>query len=247
MAEEEGFIDGPNGRLAWRRVGGTAPGVFWLSGFRSTMTGTKASFLADWAAGTGRAYVRFDYSGHGASEGRFEDGSISAWTADALAAFDALTEGPQILVGSSMGGWVAALLALRRAARTAGAVFIAPAPDFTEELVWKELSAAQRQTLMDAGRIEIPSPYFEEPNLFTRTMIEDGRRNLVLGGPVAIAAPVRILQGMADKDVPWSHAARFAALLAADDLTLTLVKKGDHSLSAPADLARLARAIEEVS
>ena len=245
--EDFAFIDGPNGRLAYRRIAGLIPGIVWLGGFRSDMTGTKASYLADWATKEGRSFLRFDYSGHGASDGDFEDGSISAWLADALAAFDALTEGPQILVGSSMGAWIATLLALRRPARIAGIVFIAPAPDFTEELIWPSLGEEARRTLIAEGRIVKPSAYADEPTIITRRLIEDGRKHLVLGTRIAIAAPIRILHGMADPDVPWRHALRFADAIASEDLTVTLIKGGDHRLSTERELARLAASIRSLS
>lgn len=240
------FLAGPNGRLAYERLAGAAPGIVWLGGFKSDMTGTKAGFLAGWARKKARAFLRFDYSGHGASEGVFEEGCVSAWTADALAAFDALTQGPQILVGSSMGGWIASLVALERPGRVAGIVFIAPAPDFTEELMWKTMSEAERERLMREGRIEEPSQYADEPTVITKKLIEDGRKNLILGGPVSIHCPVRILQGMADPDVPWRHALRFAEALESKDVAITLTKTGDHRLSTPADLERIAKALEDL-
>ena len=247
MAElfEPAYFRGPHGRLAYEKIEGEGPGVVWLGGFASDMTGTKASFLASWARRKSRAFLRFDYSGHGASDGAFEEGSISDWTADALALFDALTEGPQILVGSSMGAWIASLLGLARPERIAGAVFIAPAPDFTEDLLWEKLSGKDRERLIAEGRIEEPSPYGGS-TVLTLKMIEDGRRNLVLQKGVAIAGPVRILQGMADCDVPWTHAIRFAEKIDSSDIEITLTKAGDHRLSTPADLERLRRAVEDV-
>jgi len=242
------YIDGPRGRIAYRRRDAAKderrPGVVWLGGFRSDMLGSKAAALDAWAAETGRAFLRFDYSGHGESDGAFEDGSIGEWADDALAAFDALTAGPQILVGSSMGGWIAALLAKQRPERLAAIVFIAPAPDFTEALMWPALTEAQRETIMAAGRLETPSAYAEEPQVITRKLIEDGRRRLVMTGCVPIRVPVRILQGMKDEDVPWRHAVRFAEQIESDDVVLTLVKNGDHRLSGPADLERLRATLE---
>lgn len=243
MVSHRQFVNGPTGQIACARQDGRGPGVVFFGGFASDMTGTKACFLADWAAHANRAFLRFDYSGHGASEGRFEDGSISRWTADALAAFDALTEGPQILVGSSMGGWIASLLALRRSERIAACVFIAPAPDFTEELMWRSMDEDARDRLMREGRIEEPSPY-GGTTVITKMLIEDGRRNLILEGPIAIRCPVRILQGMKDEDVPYAHALRFAAQIVSTDLEATLIKNGDHRLSSPAELERLKRTVE---
>jgi pimeloyl-ACP methyl ester carboxylesterase len=236
------FHEGPNGALAYLRQPGRGPGLFWLGGFSSDMSGTKADFLGDWAAREGRAFLRFDYSGHGLSAGRFEDGTIGGWLADALSIFDAQAEGPQILVGSSMGGWIAALLALRRKARIAGLVLIAPAPDFTEALVLSGLSPADRTRLFAEGRLELASPYGGK-TVFTGRLIEEGRGHLLLGGPIDILCPVRILQGMKDEEVPYPHALRFAALLASRDVEVTLVKEGGHRLSEPADLDRLVRTV----
>jgi pimeloyl-ACP methyl ester carboxylesterase len=239
VAEIAGFHDGPNARLAFRRIKGAGPGLVWLGGFKSDMTGTKAGHLARWAAQDGRAFLRFDYSGHGASAGAFEDGTISRWLADALAVFDAETDGPQVLIGSSMGGWIAALLALRRPARIKACVFIAPAPDFTEELMWNAMTGPERDAILTRGRLVEASPYSDEPTIITRALIEDGRKHLLLGGPIDIACPVRILQGMADPDVPYHHALRFAECLTADDVEITLLKSGDHRLSKPHELAAL--------
>lgn len=238
------YIDGPNGRIAYRRRDGGGPGVVWLGGFRSDMLGTKAGFLDSWARDRGRSFLRFDYSGHGESDGAFEDGTIGAWTADALAAFDALTYGPQILVGSSMGAWTASLLALKRSQRIAAAVFIAPAPDFTEDLMWPSFSDEQRETILRDGKLELASDYSDEPEIITKKLIEDGRNNLVMTGPVPIRCPVRILQGMRDDAVPWQHAVRFGAMLESEDVEIHLTKSGDHRLSEPKDLKRLAAVLD---
>ncbi len=247
MIEELGTIEGPNGRLAFRRIEGSGPTVVWFGGFKSDMTGTKAEALAAWAAGARRALLRFDYSGHGASEGRFEDGNISSWLSDALTAIDALTKGPLILVGSSMGGWIAALVALRRKERLSGAVFIAPAPDFTETLIWNQMTGPERDEVMQKGRLVEHSPYSAEPTIITRALIEDGRQHLILGGQIEITCPVRILQGMADPDVPWKHAVKFAERLLSDDLEITLLKSGDHRLSKPEEIAKIIDAVLAVS
>ena len=239
MTNPPSYLDGPHGRIAYRKREGAGPGIVWLGGFRSDMLGTKAEALDAWARETGRAFVRFDYSGHGESDGAFEDGSIGEWTEDALAAFDALTEGTQILVGSSMGGWIATLLARARPERLAAIVFIAPAPDFTEALMWPAFTDEQRQTIMAEGRLEQPSDYADEPEVITRKLIEDGRNHLVMGDPIPIRVPVRILQGMKDDAVPWTHAVRFAEMIESEDVLFTLVKDGDHRLSEPANLARL--------
>ena len=246
MPETTGFLDGPTGRLAFRRLEGEGPTVVWLGGFMSDMTGTKAEALSAWAARAGRAFLRFDYSGHGASEGRFEDGTISAWLDDALAAIDGLTEGPVVLVGSSMGGWIAALAALRRPERIAGVVFIAPAADFTEALLWEQMTGPEREAILRDGRLFEISPYSGEPSIITRALIEDGRKHLILGAPIDINCPVRLLQGMNDPDVPWRHALRFTECLTTDDLEVTLIKAGDHRLSKPHEIARIIAAVAEL-
>lgn len=235
------------------RDDGAAPGIFWLSGYKSDMAGTKAEALADWARANGRACTRFDYSGHGVSGGAFEDGTISRWTEEALAVFDRCCSEPTIVVGSSMGGWIALLLAraLRRAGkagRLKGMVLIAPAPDFTEELMWKrEFTDAIRRQILETGRYERPSDYSEEPYVVTRALIEDGRNNLLLGETIEIGCPVVILQGQQDTDVPWQHALRLVECLAVDDVVLTLIKDGDHRLSRQQDIDRLVAAVAELA
>ena len=217
-----------------------------LGGFRSDMTGTKACALADWAAREGRAFLRFDYSGHGASGGVFEDGGIGDWLADARAAL-ALTEGPQILVGSSMGGWIALLLAREVPARLAGMVTIAAAPDFTEDAMWAGFDAGQREVLMREGRLALPSEYSDGPYVITRRLIEDGRRHLVLRTPLHLPMPVRMLQGTADTDVPQSIALRLLDHVEGPDLRLTLAKGADHRFSTPACLRLIEAAVTEVA
>lgn len=247
MNEEIGTIDGHNGRIAFRRIPGDGPTIVWLGGFRSDMTGTKAEALAAWAAATGRRFLRFDYSGHGASQGRFEDGAISIWLADALAVIDRLAAGSLVLVGSSMGGWIAALAARLREHRIKGVVFIAPAADFTEDLIWNDMTGPERERLLRDGRLVEHSPYSDEPTIITLKLIEDGRKHLILDREIAIRAPVRILQGMADPDVPWRHALRLAERLAAEDVELTLLKAGDHRLSKPHEIARIIDAVAELA
>lgn len=246
MKDITGTFAGPRAEIAYRRRDGDGPTLLWLGGFGSDMTGTKAQWLDDWCAGGGRAFVRFDYSGHGASGGRFEDGAISDWAADAEAVLSELIRGPVVLVASSMGAWIGALLARRAAARIAGAVFVAPAPDFTERLLLPALSPEERRALDVGGRLVLPSAGDEPGLIITRRLIEDGRENLVMDAPLAIAGPVRILQGKRDGDVPWRHALAFAAIIEAPEITLTLVADGGHRLSRPEDLRRLADAAASV-
>lgn len=234
-------------RIAYHRTAGQGPGVVFLGGFMSDMTGTKAVYLQDWAERTGRAFLRFDYSGHGRSSGAFTDGCIGDWAEDALAAVTALTEGPQVLVGSSMGGWISLLLARTIPDRIAGLVGIAPAPDFTEDSMWAGFSPAQREALMAQGQITIPSDYSPEGYPVTRRLIEEGRSRLVLRAPLPLPFPVRILQGTADTDVPPAVALRLMDHADCPDLRLTLVKGADHRFSTPACLAMIAAAVDEVS
>ena len=248
MNTEPRFLETPQGRrIAHHRTPGAGPGVVFLGGFRSDMEGTKALHLEAWARGAGRAFLRFDYSGHGQSSGAFEDGCIGDWAEDAMAALDALTEGPQILVGSSMGGWIALLLARARPDRVAGLVGIAAAPDFTEDSLWAEATAEERAALESRGRFERPSDYAEGPYVFTRRLIEDGRNHLVLRTPLALPLPVRLLQGSADADVPVAVALRLLDHAEGPDIRLTLVKDADHRFSDPACLALVLQAVEEVS
>jgi pimeloyl-ACP methyl ester carboxylesterase len=241
------FLDTPEGRrIAHHRTPGRGPGVVFLGGFRSDMEGTKALHLEAWARRAGRAFLRFDYSGHGRSSGRFEDGAIGDWAADATAAIEALTEGPQILVGSSMGGWIALLLARARPERIAGLVGIAAAPDFTATME-ATFTEADRRGLADLGRIEQPSDYAPEPYVFTRRLFEDGRRNLVLGTPLHLPFPVRLLQGTADADVDVAVALRLLDHATGPDIRLTLVKDADHRFSSPPCLALLEASLEELS
>jgi len=249
MTDAPHYIDGPHGRIAYRQVKAGAngvTGVVWLGGFRSDMLGTKAEFVDQWARKANRNFLRFDYSGHGESDGQFEAGCIGEWSADALAVFDELTEGPQILIGSSMGGWVATLLALKRPERIAAIVFIAPAPDFTERLMWRGFSKDQQRRLMNDGRLEQPSDYSDEPEIITRKLIEDGRNHLVMTGSVPVRCPVRILQGMKDDAVPYAHALEFAEMLESDDVAVALTRNGDHRLSTPEDLERLAATLDQL-
>lgn len=245
----------PARRIAIRAREGTSPGVFWLGGFKSDMKGTKAVALHEHAAKTGRACIRFDYSGHGESSEKFEDGTITKWLEDALAVLANRAKGPQIVVGSSMGGWMALLLAralaenpsLAKDAKLAGLILIAPAPDFTEELMWKNFSEEVKKEIEAKGQWQRPSAYGDDPYPITKALIEDGRKHLIMGKPVQVKCPVRILQGVLDPDVPWQHAMKLVSCLAQDDVTMTLVKDGDHRLSRPEDIERLLKTVDELA
>ncbi len=230
--------------IAYHRLSGKGPGVVFMTGFMSDMTGSKALALEELCKARGQAFLRFDYRGHGASSDSFRNGCIGDWAEDAILALDELSEGPQVLVGSSMGGWIMLLTALARPLRVAGLVGIAPAPDFTENLIWPELTEAQRQTVASQGFVEIPSQYGEAPYLITRRLIEDGRTHLLLNkGPLPINVPVRIIQGMEDKDVPWKTALAIQNAVESQDVEITFVKNGGHRLSEPEDLSRLVRTV----
>jgi pimeloyl-ACP methyl ester carboxylesterase len=243
-------------RIAVRARRGGSPGLFWLGGFNSDMQGTKALALDAWALDHGRACVRFDYSGHGESDGDFASGTIGRWLEESVAVFERFTAGPQVVIGSSMGGWMALLLARELARRKeqdkassatlAGLVLIAPAPDFTEELMWKGFSPEIRHQIETAGVWLRPSEY-GDPYPITRQLIEEGRRHLLLGGAIEVGCPVRILQGAKDPDVPWKHAFALAHRLPADDVVLTVIQDGDHRLSRPQDIERIIAAVAEIS
>jgi len=243
----------PARTIAVRVRAGKSPGLVWLGGFKSDMKGTKAEALDRWAAEEGRACLRFDYSGHGESSGDFRDGTIGRWLEESLAVYREFAKGPQVLIGSSMGGWIALLLAaqLRKLtgsaprAPLAGMVLIAPAVDFTEELMWKQFSAAIKRDILEKGEWIRPSDYDAGGYPITRALIEDGRKHLMLGGLIEPGCPVHILQGVQDPDVPWQHAQELVTRLSRDDVVLTLIKDGDHRLSRPEDLERLIAAVKE--
>jgi pimeloyl-ACP methyl ester carboxylesterase len=241
--ETTGRLDrGDSVELAWARHDGNSPTVVFLPGFRSDMTGDKATALAAFCAVRGQAMLRFDYSGHGSSGGRFEDGTIGRWAEDAVAVIDRQSDGPLILVGSSMGGWIALLAALARPQRIAALIGIAAAPDFTEALMWEAMTFEERATLMRDGIIHVPSQY-GGPYPITRSLIEDGRTRLLLNDQISIECPVRLLHGQQDPDVPWEMALRIADQLTGADVRVTLVKDGDHRLSRPQDLALLCQTL----
>ena len=236
MHDTKGRLDRGDGvELAWIRTDGRGPTVVFLPGFRSDMTGDKATALAAFCAEQGVAMLRFDYSGHGVSGGDFLDGCIGTWATDALTVIDGVTTGPLILVGSSMGGWIALLTALARTERVAAVVGIAAAPDFTQRLMWEAMAPAEREVLRRDGVMHVPSQY-GEPTPITWKLIEDGANHLLLGKPIAIGCPVRLLHAQADPDVPWELALRIAEDVATTDVRVILVKDGDHRLSRPDDL-----------
>lgn len=249
MATQLALPDGR--RIAYRQRKPTeltrgCAGIMFLCGFRSDMTGTKAEFLDAHCAARGLGFLRFDYSGHGRSSGAFEDGTIGRWAEEAVAVLDR-SDGPMLLVGSSMGGWIMLLAALARPRRIAGLIGIAPAPDFTERLIWDALTEADQEMLLTRGRLEAPSQYADTPSILTRNLIEEGRRHLLLTAPIGVHGPVRLLHGMADPDVPHALSLELAEKLVSDDVRVTLIKDGDHRLSRPQDLALLAATIDELA
>ncbi|MGZ9034760.1 MAG: alpha/beta fold hydrolase [Rhodospirillales bacterium] len=230
---------GDGATIAYHRSAGTTPGVVFLTGYKSDMTGGKALRLEAFCRAQGRAFVRFDYLGHGASSGDFLNGTIGRWAEDAVAVIDALTEGPQVLVGSSLGGWIMLLAALSRPERLAGLVGTAAAPDFTEDLIIPSLSAEDRARLERDGVLQMSSPYDPEPTPVTQRILDDGRNHLVLRGQIPLDCPVRLIHGMEDPDVPWQTSLSLAERLRSADVEVTLVKAGEHRLSEPHDLDRL--------
>jgi pimeloyl-ACP methyl ester carboxylesterase len=255
--QEPAFIEVGEGsgrrRIAVRARAGSGPGLFWLGGFNSDMRGAKALALDTWAAEHGRACIRFDYSGHGESGGAFIDGTIGRWLEESVAVFERFCRGPQVVIGSSMGGWMALLLARAIAKREAagaalaGLVLIAPAPDFTEQLMWNSFSDEIREEIRTKGVWMRPSEYDDgTPYPITRALIEEGRNHLLLGSAIDVGCPVRILQGAQDPDVPWQHAFALAHRLPAEDVVLTMIQDGDHRLSRPQDIARIMAAVAEM-
>lgn len=232
--------------LAYHAMSGKSPGIVFLSGFMSDMAGTKALALEEYCRNAGRAFVRFDYFGHGQSSGKFVDGTIGRWRGDALAVLDEVAPGPQILVGSSMGGWIALLAALARPERVQGLVLIAPAPDFPDKMMWAGFSDGERAALERDGILYQPSEYGAEPYAISHNLITESRRHHLLDAPIALQCPVRLLHGMQDRDVPWDWSLKITERLAVKDVVVTLVKEGDHRLSSPADLARIWRAVEDI-
>lgn len=246
-AERTGSLDVDDATLAWRRAPGAGPTVVWLGGFHSEMSGAKSDAIAEWATARGRDFLRFDYFGHGASGGDFAEATITRWRGDALAVIDQLTSGPLVLVGSSMGAWLACLAALARPQRVGALVLLAPAADFTSALLEPNLPNEGRAALDRDGVWMRPSAYDPAGYPITARLLEDGARWSILPGPISITAPVRILQGGDDPDVPWRHALELSHALKSEDVVFTLIRDGDHRLSRPQDLARLVAAVAEMA
>lgn len=243
-----GMLDAPAGhRIAFRHSRGSAPGVLFCGGYTSDMTGTKATALEAACRARGRQFTRFDYMGHGESGGRFADGTIGSWTADAVLVLDRVAEGPQVVVGSSMGGWIMLLLALARPERVQALVGIAAAPDFTEDLLWPEAGPDQRAQLERAGYWIQPSAYGDDPYVVTRALLEDGRSNLLLRAPIPIRCPVHLLHGQLDDAVPFETSLTLAGRLEAEEVTVELIKSGDHRLSRERDIRRLLQVVDDLA
>lgn len=248
MDTEQAFKMPDDGRrIAFRLEEGDGPTVLWLGGFRSSMTATKAEALAAWGREHHRRIVRFDYSGHGASDGEFSAGRISRWLAEARAILNAKCKGDVILAASSMGGWLALLLARNGGVPgLKGMVLVAPAPDFTQRLMKPALSESQKVELAATGSVSVGEDYGYGSFHLTSGFFEDGARHNVLDGPIRIGAPLHILQGMADRSVPYTHTELLMSRLVEDDVVLTLVKDGDHRLSRPKDIERLLFAVDRI-
>ncbi len=241
------ILSRPDGTsIAYHRSEGRGVGVVFIHGLMSDMDGGKALHVEAQCRAQGRPFVRFDQFGHGKSSGAFPDGCVGRWAEDTVAVLDSLTDGPQVLVGSSCGGWLMLLAALARPERVAGLVGIAPAPDFTEDLSWPSLTAEQQETVLREGRVEMPNPYSDAPYVYSKRLFDDGRRNLLLRDPIDLTVPVRILHGQNDEAVPWRRSLTLMDRLRSRDVEATFIKDGDHRLSEPADLERLSRALDEV-
>jgi pimeloyl-ACP methyl ester carboxylesterase len=230
--------------IAYQKISGKSPGIIFFGGFMSDMTGTKASHLESVCQRLGQAYVRFDYSGHGMSSGKFEEGTIGSWLEDALFVLDNLTEGPQIVVGSSMGGWLMVLAALKRAERIKALVGIASAPDFIEDLA--HMHIVQQEALMKNEICYLPSHDGVTAYPITRHLITEGRTHSILKAPIPLFCPVHLLHGLSDKDVPWQKSVKLAERLQSSDVTVTLIKNGDHRLSESAHLALIEKTISSL-
>ena len=239
MEDQTHFKTDHGSDIAYYHRPGAGPTVVFCGGFKSDMTGTKATFLETHCMWKGYGYLRFDYSGHGKSSGRFEDGTIGLWAKDAEAVIRGVSEGPIILVGSSMGGWIALLVALRLKDRLKGMIGIAAAPDFTQKIMWDDFSDETKARIETEGQIELPNDYDDEPYIVTKTLIDEGRNHLLLDGPIDLDVPVRLIHGMKDTDVSHEYSQMLAERLSSDNVEICFVKGGDHSLSTPADIRRL--------
>ena len=240
------YLSAPKGeKIAYKKSDGKGPTLVWCGGLKSDMEGGKATHLHDWAIEEERSYIRFDYFGHGESSGAFREGTISRWASDVVQVIDELTKGDVILVGSSMGGWASLLATLQRPNRVKGLLLIAPAPDFTQKLTWADWTDEQRETLERDGIVYVPSDY-DEPYEYSRVLMKDGKANQILDAPINFDGPVRILQGAVDPVVPWEYSRQILDVITSEDVDYTLVKNGDHSLSAPEDLDRLVRVAKEL-
>lgn len=247
MIDTPSFLDAADGvRLAYHLVEGKAPTVVFLGGFRSDMTGNKARAIDAWCRQRGQSFLRFDYQGHGASSGEFEQCTVGVWFNDALEVVDNLTTGPLVLVGSSMGGWIMSLVARARAQRIAGLVGVAVAPNFTSEIMWPAMTLESRNKIERDGVLLVPSQYDDEPYPITKKMIDDGANHDVLGSPVSVSCPVRLIHGLVDPDVPWEMSMKLANAISGNDVVVTLIKDGDHRLSKPHELDRMLDAIDEL-
>ncbi len=250
MTSPEGtpeFLTSKDGaRLAYHRLNGRSPGVVFCGGFRSDMTGTKATALEQTCARLGHAFVRFDYFGHGQSDGEFTDGTISRWREDAIHVLDNLTTGPQVIIGSSMGGWIMLLAALARPDRVHALLGLAAAPDFTQDLMWEKFPEGVKDHLRKDGVYLEPSDYDEELTPITMRLIEDGREHLLLRDPIPLTCPVRLIHGMLDPDVPWQTGPEIIERLESEDATVALIKNGDHRLSEPGDISRMNATLEKL-
>ena len=240
-------ITSPTGnQITYVKTDGKTPGVIFFGGYMSDMSGTKALALEMLASEIGHSYVRFDYSGHGSSTGLFENGTIGRWSSDALAIFDEVTAGPQVLVGSSMGGWIMLLIALARQERVHGLVGIAPAVDFTKRMLDEELTAEQLEFMKRDGFIQIRSPYADAPYKFTEVLLEDGAQHTLLDQPINLHCPVRLLHGVKDESVPWQISERLSTALCSENVDVLLIKNGDHRLSTTQDILRLQNTVKEL-
>lgn len=245
-ADRVEYLQVPKGSLAHCHTHGQSPGVVFFGGYRSDMTGQKARRLEEWAVGRGYMMTRFDYRGQGRSSGRFVDGTIGEWLDDALAVLESVATGPQILVGSSMGAWIATLAALAQPGRVKGLVGIASAPDFSEDLLWPSLTPDQQDALRRNGEVRVESGDEGDPLPITRAFIEDGRDHLVLRAPIRLACPVRLIHGVEDPDVPWQTSVRLMEQVTSPDVQVTLVKDGEHRLSRPQDLELIVSIVEQM-